>query len=246
MRYDRNRIYLSPAEQQRLASCRLLIAGCGIGSVIAECALRLGFEQLTLIDGDVVELANLNRQNYLQSDIGSLKTQSLRRRLEGINPGAVIRTHDIYLTEDNMEPYLNGHDIAVNALDFQSPAPFCFDTLCRQKKMPILHPYNFGWAALLFVVLPVGPGMEIISDRYEGFEKKLVSFFLESLPEESAARHWLGEVLARYEAEAIRQSPPQLSVGCWLLGGLCADIMATLALNGTIRNFPRTYFLTAR
>lgn len=61
--YRRNFLYISEANQKRIKNFRIFIGGCGLGSVIAECALRLGFENLTVIDGDKVELSNLNRQN---------------------------------------------------------------------------------------------------------------------------------------------------------------------------------------
>ena len=43
-RYSRNRIYVSEEEQEKVRRTRILLGGAGIGSVIAECALRLGFE----------------------------------------------------------------------------------------------------------------------------------------------------------------------------------------------------------
>lgn len=72
-RYERNRIYLSENGQKKIKDYRVLLGGAGIGSNIAETLLRLGFEHLTIVDGDVVEESNLNRQNYLFSDIGRTK-----------------------------------------------------------------------------------------------------------------------------------------------------------------------------
>ena len=154
MRYNRNRIYIAKTEQERIKEYKIFLAGCGIGSIIAECALRLGFENITIADGDIVELSNLNRQNYLDENIGMTKTESLKTRLLQINPNAKITTHNLYVTENNIEALLTGHDVAINALDFQSNTPFVFDELCRQKNIPALHPYNIGWAALLFIILP--------------------------------------------------------------------------------------------
>lgn len=56
MRYNRNRIYIPTLVQEKIKDVNILLAGCGIGSVIAECALRMGFENITLVDGDNVEL----------------------------------------------------------------------------------------------------------------------------------------------------------------------------------------------
>jgi tRNA A37 threonylcarbamoyladenosine dehydratase len=65
----------------------LFLAGAGIGSVIAGCALRLGFENITISHGDVVEITNLNRQNYIQGKIGKKKRNSLKIVLVYISIG---------------------------------------------------------------------------------------------------------------------------------------------------------------
>lgn len=63
-KYSRNRIYVNESEQKLIKNYRILLGGAGIGSIIAECALRFGFENITIVDGDRVEESNLNRQNY--------------------------------------------------------------------------------------------------------------------------------------------------------------------------------------
>ncbi len=85
-RYNRNRIYVSEEEQDKIRGTRILLGGAGIGSVIAECALRFGFEDIVIVDGDKVELSNLNRQNYVKTDIGKSKAECLAKRLLRINP----------------------------------------------------------------------------------------------------------------------------------------------------------------
>lgn len=55
-RNSRNRIYISKEEQDLIKKTPIVLGGAGIGSNIAECLLRLGFETITIIDGDVVEL----------------------------------------------------------------------------------------------------------------------------------------------------------------------------------------------
>ena len=53
-RYGRNRIYVDAEEQEQVRGFRVFFGGAGIGSIIAECALRFGFETLTIVDGDKV------------------------------------------------------------------------------------------------------------------------------------------------------------------------------------------------
>ncbi|MEG2310301.1 MAG: ThiF family adenylyltransferase, partial [Chryseobacterium sp.] len=50
MRYARNRLYIQEEEQEIIKNTPILFAGCGIGSNIAECALRFGFENITIVD----------------------------------------------------------------------------------------------------------------------------------------------------------------------------------------------------
>lgn len=122
-RYIRNRIYLSKEEQQRIKDVPILLGGSGIGSVIAECALRLGFENITIVDGDQVELSNLNRQNYTIDDINKDKVQVLQERLQLINPNAKINVINEFLTNENVESFIKDYEIAINALDFTTDIP---------------------------------------------------------------------------------------------------------------------------
>ena len=79
--YRRNYLYISDAEQAIISSLNIVIVGVGLGSNIAECALRLGFCNITIIDGDKVELSNLNRQNYFHEAIGHFTVNALDARL---------------------------------------------------------------------------------------------------------------------------------------------------------------------
>ena len=96
-RYGRNRIYVDAEEQEQVRGFRVFLGGAGIGSIIAECALRFGFETLTIVDGDKVEELNLNRQNYRMCDIGKPKVEALKERLLSINPSANITAVNIFI-----------------------------------------------------------------------------------------------------------------------------------------------------
>lgn len=246
MIYSRNRIYIPDVNQNLIKKSNILLAGCGIGSVIAECSLRLGFENITIIDGDQVELTNLNRQNYVYADLGFDKTETIKKRLLSINPNANIKTYNCFLDEKNMHPIIQGHHFAINALDFKSNIPLAFDDLCQKHNIPVLHPYNIGWAGLVYVILPQGLCLKNISNDWTGFEKKVVSHFLNSLDDSSADKKWILNVLREYENEKELISPPQLSVGSWLLGALCTSILYDLATKKTIKQFPNYYFATTK
>jgi molybdopterin/thiamine biosynthesis adenylyltransferase len=240
--YERNNFYISKTEQAKIASYNILLAGCGIGSNIAECALRLGFEKQTLIDGDTVDISNLNRQNYSAGDIQNAKSHSLQSRLLSINQGAEIESKNIFLDNENIVAKLSGHDVAINALDFQSDVPFRFDELCQSLGIPVLHQYNIGWGTLVFVIMPGGANLSYISSDYVGFEKKVASFLIDNIS--GNAKQWIIDVLQEYETNGNGQSPPQLSVGSWLAAGACTNIMYKLATGKPVKAFPDFYFLT--
>src|SRR5438034_37876 len=82
----RNRGFLSDDAQQKIRGARVLVAGCGLGSVIAELLARTGFTELVVADGDQVELHNLNRQFFSHADIGGNKAERLAQRLRAIHP----------------------------------------------------------------------------------------------------------------------------------------------------------------
>lgn len=92
-RYERNLYYVTAQEQEALKRTKIFLGGAGIGSYIAEAILRVGIENITIADGDKVELSNLNRQNYTSKDIGHYKAEVLSRRLLDINPNANIKYH---------------------------------------------------------------------------------------------------------------------------------------------------------
>jgi molybdopterin/thiamine biosynthesis adenylyltransferase len=246
MRYIRNRIYINESEQIHLKYFKILLAGCGIGSVIAECALRLGFENITIIDGDQVELSNLNRQNYINADIGVDKTKSIKKRLLAINPDANITIHNFYLTETNIDTLIRGHHVAINALDFKSNVPLVFDDICQKHQIPVLHPYNIGWAGLVYIIMPQGESLREISIDWSGFEKKVVKHFLDKLDDSTNDKKWILNILKQYENEKELLSPPQLSVGSWLLGSLCTSILFDIAMQNSVKQFPEYYFLSTK
>lgn len=240
-RYSRNRIYVSGAEQQVVQQTRILLGGAGIGSIIAECALRFGFENITIVDGDKVELSNLNRQNYTKPDIGKYKAETLCKRLRKINPKADIRFFNGFIDHQNVDGIIEGHNIAVNALDFKSDIPFVFDKICSDKGIPVLHPYNFGWAGFLTVIKPGGYQISELSKEFKGFELTMANYVSNYYTFWNHKDLWLKEVINKYMYEKDNLPPPQLSVASWIVAGLSVNAMFNLVTGREIKFFPKFY-----
>lgn len=244
-RYSRNRIYLNTEEQETIKNCPIILGGSGIGSVIAECALRLGFENITIIDGDQVEDSNLNRQNYTEEDISIDKVSAIKKRLLAINKDVKINIHNCFLTKDNVEHYLEGHKIAINALDFTSDVPLFFDKICQKNNIPVLHAYNLGWGGLVTVITPYGLSLDSIEKPNEKFnEVKMVEYASSYLKFWRTPHDWIDEAMDKYLKEKEMLPPPQLSIASWTVAAMCAHLLFNIATNKKIKKFPEFYLST--
>ncbi|CAI9429641.1 Sulfur carrier protein adenylyltransferase ThiF [Candidatus Ornithobacterium hominis] len=247
LRYSRNRIYINSEEQKLIKNIPILIAGSGIGSVIAECALRLGFEHINIVDGDSVELSNLNRQNYLMDDIGSNKAEAIKRRLLSINPDAEIKSHNLFIDMDNIESIIGNNKIAVNAIDITSEVPQFFDKICQEKNIPILHPYNLGWGGLVAIISPKGFMLDIINKNDKPLnELKVVEYSTSYMRFWNSPQVWIEEIIEKYKEEDNTLPPPQLSVASWLVASMCTDLIFRIATNREVKVFPRFYLSTIK
>jgi sulfur carrier protein ThiS adenylyltransferase len=110
--------YLEPEELKAIQAQRIGIAGAGgLGSNVAVILTRTGFRNFEIIDRDVVEASNLNRQDYTVNDIGKPKADLLKNRLEAINPGVFVVTHPAEWTRANAGSFFQGFPILIEAFD---------------------------------------------------------------------------------------------------------------------------------
>lgn len=242
--YSRNRLYISKEEQEIIKNVPILLAGCGVGSNIAECALRLGFENMTLVDGDKVEASNLNRQNYTSHDIDTMKAEALYERLKKINPDANIKYFSEYISEENIESILDGKSIAINALDFTSDFPLKFDRVCQKKKMHVLHPYNLGWGGLITVITPESLSLEFLTNDKNFNELKMVEYVAGYHRFWGKPLEWLEKIISDYKAEEQILSPPQLAIASFIVAGMCTHLLFKITTDKTFRKFPEFYLNT--
>lgn len=102
----------------KLRKSRVAVAGLGgLGSHIAVMLARSCIGTLHLIDFDVVDISNLNRQEYYVSHIGRPKTECMREKLLEINPFLNIITNQVKVTEDNLKELFQKESIVCEAFD---------------------------------------------------------------------------------------------------------------------------------
>ena len=110
--------YLKPEQLALIQSQKVGIGGAGgLGSNCAVILVRSGFKHMEIIDQDLIDASNLNRQQYYTAEIGSPKVAVLKKRLLDINPDADISIHQTQWHEGNAEDFFKGFDFIVEAFD---------------------------------------------------------------------------------------------------------------------------------
>lgn len=110
--------YLGPDNLSRVRSTKIGIAGAGgLGSNCAFNLVRTGVRRLKIVDFDVVEPKNLNRQFYFQDQVGLRKVEALKANLERICPQVEAEISAERITGDNVVELFRDCDIVVEAFD---------------------------------------------------------------------------------------------------------------------------------
>jgi len=123
---------------ERLQNANILIVGLGgVGSFAAEFLVRSGIGNLTIVDGDTVDITNINRQlPALNSTIGKNKTDVVAERILDINPEINLKKINEFLEPERMEEILTHEkfDYVLDCIDSLSPKLALIIT-CKRKKI---------------------------------------------------------------------------------------------------------------
>jgi sulfur carrier protein ThiS adenylyltransferase len=108
----------TPGVHRKIKGSVVGIAGLGgLGSCIAIALARVGVGTLILVDFDIVEPSNLNRQQYFVDQIGMPKVQALQENLTKINPCVKVEPYNEKVTRENMERIFKKAEVVVEAFD---------------------------------------------------------------------------------------------------------------------------------
>ena len=128
------------AGQERLLQSRVLVIGAGaLGSSALMYLAAAGIGVIGICDGDRVELSNLSRQIiHRQSDIGTLKTESAKRALVGLNSDVTIQLISERVTPDNIETVISPYDFILDCTD-RFETKFLINDACVLMEKPFSH-----------------------------------------------------------------------------------------------------------
>jgi sulfur-carrier protein adenylyltransferase/sulfurtransferase len=141
------------AGQLKLLKAKVLCIGAGgLGSPAAYYLAAAGIGKLGIVDYDVVDRTNLQRQ-ILHSDsrVGKLKTESAKETLLGLNPDIQVETFNEMLTSHNVDLIFAGYDIILDGCD-NFPTRYLVNDACVKHRKPNVHGsiYRFEGQATVF------------------------------------------------------------------------------------------------
>lgn len=141
--------------QRKLLDAKVLIVGAGgLGSPVAIYLAAAGVGTLGLVDFDVVDVTNLQRQIIHTTDrIGEPKVESARDAIGALNPDVTVVTHRERLGADNVLEILAGYDVIVDGTD-NFPTRYLLNDASLRLKIPVVHGAVFRFDGQVSVFFP--------------------------------------------------------------------------------------------
>ena len=176
LRYSRNKNLMSDDEITLLSQKKVCVLGLGgLGGYIVEMLSRIGVGSLTLVDGDVFDETNLNRQLFSSmNNLGNSKALEAEKRVKGINPLTKVIPVYEFIDSSNAMKIIANHDVIVDALDSIDLRKY-IAKVCTELNLPLVHGAIAGWYGQVATIYPNDTTLDILypKDIKRGIEKEL-------------------------------------------------------------------------
>lgn len=144
---ERTELLLGIENANKIKNANVLVVGVGgVGAMAAEMICRTGIGRMTIVDADIVEESNINRQlPALSSTIGMYKTEVLHRRFIDINPSLKLTVLSEFIKDERTEEILDSEhfDYVVDAIDTLSPKVFLIHS-CVSRSLKVVSSMGAG------------------------------------------------------------------------------------------------------
>jgi sulfur-carrier protein adenylyltransferase/sulfurtransferase len=141
-------------QQKLLESSVLLLGAGGLGSPAALYLAAAGVGTLGIVDMDVVDASNLQRQILHNMErIGDRKVDSAKKTLTALNPDVNVVTHDVRFGADNILEIIEGYDVVVDGTD-NFPTRYLLNDASLLKRIPVVHGSIFRFEGQVTVLDP--------------------------------------------------------------------------------------------
>lgn len=141
--------------QQKLLNSKVLMIGAGgLGSPSGFYLAAAGVGTMGIVDDDVVERSNLQRQIlHTDGDVGEPKVESAERRINALNPDVTVNKHSVRLEDDNAEEIVKDYDLIVDGAD-NFPTRYTLNRAAIKHKVPVVHGSIFRFEGQVTSFLP--------------------------------------------------------------------------------------------
>jgi len=141
--------------QKKLKSAKVAVVGIGgLGCTAATMLAQAGVGDIAIIDFDIVENSNFNRQIlHCQKDIARDKVASAYERLLETNPFITIRPIKAKIARENVNEILADRDIILDCLD-NFEGRFILNEFCAKSRKPLIHGACYGFDGLVTTIVP--------------------------------------------------------------------------------------------
>jgi molybdopterin/thiamine biosynthesis adenylyltransferase len=141
--------------QERLKRAKVFIAGAGgLGSPVSIYLTAAGVGHLRLVDHDIVDITNLNRQvAHWTADVGRRKVESAREKLSKLNPNVTVETLNTTISDKNVSELVSGFDLIVDAMD-NLPTRYLLNRTAIEHGVPFIHGAVNGFEGRAMTVIP--------------------------------------------------------------------------------------------
>jgi molybdopterin/thiamine biosynthesis adenylyltransferase len=162
-RYVRNRQIISAAEQLKLAEATVAVVGAGgLGGTVILLLARMGIGHLKVVDGDVFDETNLNRQALSSVDnLGTPKVEAAVEVVAAVNPGVRLTALRETIDRQSARQIFGGVDVVVDALD-NAPDRLAAAAAAREIGIPFVHGALAGFDAQVMTIFPQDTGLKLL------------------------------------------------------------------------------------
>ena len=144
--FSRTKLVLGEDGLNKLKNANVAVVGIGgVGGHTAEALVRAGIGNITIVDGDVIQESNINRQIFaLKTNVGVSKVEAAKERLISINPNLNINAIDLFYSKENAQFLdLSKFDYVVDAIDSVSSKVELIAN-CKSLNVPIISAMGAG------------------------------------------------------------------------------------------------------
>jgi len=140
---------------EKIRKAKVCVVGVGgIGNPVVTLLTAMGIGKLKIVDRDIIEISNLHRQHlYTEEDIGRVKVEAAKARLEQINSSVQIEALPNSVTKYTAENIVKGFDIVVDALD-SIDARYALNDACIKLNIPLIYAGALGMLGSICTIIP--------------------------------------------------------------------------------------------